>query len=175
MIRMSIWQVVVEYKSNGEIEKACRGGRIPVRVWRLENHLTGRKLSLRITIDADNIDAMTEHLREELTKLKEAIGDLDPMSIRLHADGIPEQVPELVRLADIARMMKISRQRVKQLADGDQSFPRPLACTPSTGNLYSRYTVEAWADARDQALDRGALDRGNFVIQPVMIVGGAGG
>ncbi len=165
---MTHWQAIVDYKLNEQIEDACKKGEIPARVWHLEDHITGPKLSLRMTIDAIDLIALAKQLEEEIRKLKGVLGDSDPISVRLLANGLPEQVPQLVGLADIAKMLRVSRQRAKQLADNNRNFPRPLAYTPTVGNMYAQYEIRSWIEDRNQALGRTILGRNDFPIQPVI-------
>ena len=50
---------------------------------------------------------------------------------------------DLMGLAEIAELLKVSRQRVDQLAR-QRDFPLPLA-TISAGRIWLREDVEAWA------------------------------
>jgi prophage regulatory protein len=51
--------------------------------------------------------------------------------------------PDLVGAAEIAELLSISRQRVDQLAAGDD-FPEPIAVL-AAGRVWKRADVEAWA------------------------------
>jgi prophage regulatory protein len=51
---------------------------------------------------------------------------------------------DLVGITEIAEMLGISRQRVYQLLESDDSFPKPVA-EISAGRIWRRPDVEAWA------------------------------
>ncbi len=50
---------------------------------------------------------------------------------------------DLVGITEIADMLRISRQRVYQLLESDESFPDPIA-EISAGRIWRREDVEAW-------------------------------
>ena len=49
----------------------------------------------------------------------------------------------LVGVAEIARMLGVSRQRVHQLATTDPDFPKPEAVL-SAGKIWSKAAIETW-------------------------------
>lgn len=55
-------------------------------------------------------------------------------------------VPELVAVAEIAQMLGVSKQRVYQLLDEDDTFPAP-ADQLTVGRIWRRADVEKWARA----------------------------
>jgi len=50
----------------------------------------------------------------------------------------------LLGVAEIALMLKLSRQRVHQLMREDRTFPAPVAVLKA-GGVWERVAVEAWA------------------------------
>jgi prophage regulatory protein len=58
--------------------------------------------------------------------------------------------PELLGASDVARLLGVSRQRVYQLLEEREDFPRPAA-ELARGALWRRHEVEAWARARRTA------------------------
>ncbi|MFF0374762.1 hypothetical protein [Actinoplanes missouriensis] len=165
---MPIWQAVVEYRLNDSIEEACRENKVPFRVWHIDDHLFTRKLVLRFSIEATDIAAIMEPLQKELLKLTTIVGESEILSLRFHPDRIPEQIPQLVGLADIAKMLGRTRQRAKQLAASPR-FPKAVAYTPSTGNLYLRYAIKSWIDDREQGLNWKKYPQEDFPVQRLKI------
>jgi predicted DNA-binding transcriptional regulator AlpA len=55
-------------------------------------------------------------------------------------------VEELVGITEIAEILSISRQRVYQLLESDDSFPEPVAVI-SAGRIWRRRDVEVWGRA----------------------------
>ena len=53
-------------------------------------------------------------------------------------------VPELVAVAEIAQLLDVSKQRVNQLMEEDDSFPAPVEQL-SVGRIWRRADVEKWA------------------------------
>jgi predicted DNA-binding transcriptional regulator AlpA len=53
-------------------------------------------------------------------------------------------VDDLVGITEIAELLRVSRQRVYQLLESDDSFPQPVAVI-SAGRIWRRADVEAWA------------------------------
>jgi prophage regulatory protein len=61
---------------------------------------------------------------------------------------------DLVGVAEIARMLGVSRQRVDFLARTDVDFPRPIA-ELTAGRIWRLTDVERWARKKGRALNRG--------------------
>lgn len=59
--------------------------------------------------------------------------------------------PELLGASDVARLLGLSRQRVYQLLEEREDFPRPVV-ELARGSLWRRQEVEAWGRSR-RALD----------------------
>jgi hypothetical protein len=74
-----------------------------------------------------------------------------PIDVRLvaaeiyEAEAIEPNVPELASAADAAAILRVSRQRIHQLAESNSSFPRPIARV-ATGPLWTRSAIE-WFDS----------------------------
>lgn len=66
---------------------------------------------------------------------------------RLDAENAEPIFPPVVGYAEIAQMIGISRQRVRQLSNTPK-FPHPVIKT-SQGPLYNQYAIELWAETRD--------------------------
>jgi hypothetical protein len=67
----------------------------------------------------------------------------EPVSSRLHPADLPEQLPELVGLSEIADQHNLSRQRIQQLTKQDHRFPLPL--TRVGGRLlYAKSSVDQY-------------------------------
>lgn len=60
---------------------------------------------------------------------------------------------DLVGVAEIQRMLRVSRPRVDQLAN-KKDFPEPVAVLAG-GRIWLRRDVEAWARARGRQLGDG--------------------
>ena len=54
------------------------------------------------------------------------------------------QVPELAGLAEVAAILGVSKQRVRELAEGDDTFPLPVA-ELSGGAIYLKSMVEEFS------------------------------
>lgn len=54
--------------------------------------------------------------------------------------------PELVGVAEIAAMLRMSRQRVNKMVKTHSDFPRPVA-ELSAGRIWNRRDIERWARA----------------------------
>ncbi|MBY8872886.1 hypothetical protein K7640_13680 [Micromonospora sp. PLK6-60] len=78
--------------------------------------------------------------------------DIQPISVSMHQDGEPEQIPELVTLAEIAVQLGVSRQRVQQLSR-QPWFPSPVARTKS-GPIYTLADAQQMQREREAKLGR---------------------
>lgn len=59
-------------------------------------------------------------------------------------DNLPCVDEDLVGTAEIARLLRLTRQRVQQLTRRDESFPAPVAKL-SAGWIWRKADVEQWA------------------------------
>lgn len=57
------------------------------------------------------------------------------------------QKPKFLRLADVARMLGVSRWTLRRIQEEDPSFPRERAVS-STWSAYSVEEIEQWVAAR---------------------------
>jgi predicted DNA-binding transcriptional regulator AlpA len=60
---------------------------------------------------------------------------------------------ELVGVAEVAEILKVSRQRVNQLVQIDPEFPAPQA-TIAAGRIWLRSQIEEWAEAHPRRTNR---------------------
>jgi predicted DNA-binding transcriptional regulator AlpA len=60
---------------------------------------------------------------------------------------------ELVGVAEIARMLGVSRQRVDQMARSDPEFPAPVA-ELTAGRIWRLQDIERWARSTGRVLER---------------------
>jgi predicted DNA-binding transcriptional regulator AlpA len=60
---------------------------------------------------------------------------------------------ELVGVAEIARMLGVSRQRVDQMARNDPEFPQPIA-ELTAGRIWRLQDIERWARKTGRVLER---------------------
>ncbi|MGH7642589.1 MAG: helix-turn-helix transcriptional regulator [Candidatus Dormibacteria bacterium] len=65
---------------------------------------------------------------------------------------------ELVGIAETARMLGVSRQRVHQIAGTNPEFPKPVA-ELAAGRIWRRQEVEAWIGAHPDRQKSGPKGR----------------
>lgn len=111
-----------------------------------------RALMVRMTVEAPTLRVATdEAFKAARAAHSAALGTPGaPTEVRVltdeaWADELANPAPmDLVGMREIVDILKVSSQRVSQLADTHPLFPAPLA-TLSAGRIYSRASVEAFA------------------------------
>ncbi|MFC4146802.1 hypothetical protein ACFO0M_11120 [Micromonospora mangrovi] len=134
---MEDWVVRIVFPSTPDALRAskARNDRLALD-WKFVERRTGATLVATQTLrrrTASSALAKAARMVEWIQRVAEA--EIDPISVSVHPDGTPEQVPELVTLAEIAVQLGVSRQRVQQLSK-QTWFPPPVARTKS-GPIYT--------------------------------------
>jgi predicted DNA-binding transcriptional regulator AlpA len=71
---------------------------------------------------------------------------------------------DLVSVTEIARMFGVSRQRVNQLIQAYEDFPKPEADL-AIGRVWSRSAVQAWEDAHPRRSGRRIVESTTVIAQ----------
>ena len=108
---------------------------------------------ITMNVDGGSRDALPSAIDWATSVVCDAGGceDATPVDVRLvaaeiyEAEAIEPNIPELASAADAAAILRVSRQRIHQLAESNSSFPRPIARV-ATGPLWTRNAIE-WFDS----------------------------
>lgn len=125
-------------------------------------HADSEQLQVTLEVDAATLAAATERA---LGAAAAATGLLKPtrLLVQTTADFLAETAHpapmnlDLVGITEIAGELGVSRQRAGQLADGPD-FPAPVV-RPASGRLYTRDSVQAFADRHPRIGGRGPSAR----------------
>lgn len=153
------WLVTIEYSADEYAMTVIRDDEFPYLSFTVE----GGKICFRFRIAVEVVEDVATRQAEVVRMLNEEFGEgCFPISIRAWPADRLEGIPELVALADIAKMMGVSRQRAKQLADSrSRNFPRPFVRHETVGPLFELRAVQGWIRNRDLDLGRGLETRGD--------------
>jgi hypothetical protein len=136
------WVFHIDYSlrvATREVEELLRESLGPDWSIKRRSHTSG--VSLCTTWAASSVRVATQAVTRRLELASAAIGlDDEPRSIRIHPSRVPDQIPELIALAEAARLLGVSRQRARQLALRPD-FPAPVARL-ATGPVYLLEGVE---------------------------------
>lgn len=153
-----LWTARITYSAAGLSSDDARSIEEALKSIAWVEHHAGRG-QLHITMDADT-ETLAEATDTVLAAATEATGLLKPIRLSImpaadFADDTAEKIValgvDLLRIADIAALLDVSRQRADQLATTDPDFPAPVALTAG-GRLYSCPSIEAYVARRAAAL-----------------------
>lgn len=145
----------------------------------------GSSIAVRLALAGDTADAPdavskgAELVKAALLKAGLTVGpgeDLDIAEAGASSMEVLEQeletpnVPELIGVAELADMLKVSKQRASSLARA-KSFPRPLAVLAS-GPVWARTTVLRFVNEWPRRPGRPPKSIGNVIELPAAIGGG---
>ncbi|NWN89602.1 MAG: hypothetical protein HLX51_13880 [Micrococcaceae bacterium] len=112
--------------------------------------------SIALTVEASGLTNAFETARSAVVTTLQAEGvDATITSVMVQAESeFQEELrapvyPEVVGFAEIAKIVGVSRQRIRQLTE-KPSFPRPVIRT-GQGPLYTVHAVNRWAETRSAA------------------------
>ncbi|WP_141714823.1 hypothetical protein [Micromonospora mirobrigensis] len=134
---MDDWIIEIIFSSTPQALRAskARNDRLPLD-WKVVERRNGAALVATQTLRRKTVSSALSKAARTLEWIQRvAEAEIIPLSVSVRPDGTPEQVPELVTLAEIAIQLGVSRQRVQQLSR-QAWFPPPVARTKS-GPIYT--------------------------------------
>ncbi|WP_157739855.1 beta/alpha barrel domain-containing protein [Micromonospora narathiwatensis] len=139
---MTDWIVRIVFASTPPVIKASKTRRSPaVLEWKVVDQRTDAMLVATQVIRRRTAGSALSSAAQTLEWIRSAADEaVDPVSISVRPEGAPEEVPELVTIAEIAAHLGVSRQRAQQLSK-QSWFPRPVARTRS-GPIYTLAEVQ---------------------------------
>ncbi|QLQ38382.1 hypothetical protein [Micromonospora robiginosa] len=145
---MASWIVRLEFRRTTSILAVSRVRNAAMAVtWRSVETAAGANLvATRRLADTTSTRVLSEAARTVrwIQATNGSVGE--PTAISVRPEDAPQQVPDLVTLAEIGKLLGVSRQRAQQLSR-QPDFPRPLAKTGS-GPLYALSDAENYYRVR---------------------------